>query len=173
MDSKRASARQMLQLAFWCPIKTLVFLRSFTFWWAMFGLREIFSPFKELTRLEWPCSSFRSFLTDNRLSEMLCSRSLLLRLSVVYPARHWCDTRAGCDHHFFDNAMATDPFLSFATLIPDLTSKISNSEKIDRTGHFKFWNYNGGPKNQNKRIVPKNGYIGCKWREDFESALRI
>ena len=41
-----------------------------------------------------------------------------------------CHSRAGCDHHFFGNAMATPAiFMSLGTLIPNLTSKISNSKE--------------------------------------------
>ena len=47
-----------------------------------------------------------------------------------------CNTRSGCDHHFFGNATTAPPILlSFGTLIPNLASEISNSKKIGRTGH--------------------------------------
>ena len=49
----------------------------------------------------------------------------------------------------FVNAMATPPiFMSFGTLIPNLTSKFRIRRKIDRTGHLIFFsNDNGGIKN--------------------------
>ena len=55
--------------------------------------------------------------------------------------------RPGCDPHFFGNAIAMPPiYMSFGTLIPNLTSKMSNSKKNDRNGPFDFFITMGDPK---------------------------
>ena len=71
--------------------------------------------------------------------------------------------RSVCDHHFFGNAMAAPPiFMSFGTLIPNLTSKISNSKKIDRTGHLKFLKLQWGTQKSKLKNLDKRGHLDCK-----------
>ena len=64
---------------------------------------------------------------------------------------------------FFGNAMATPPiFMSFGTLIPNLTSKISNKKKIDRTGHLIFLLITMGDPKTEFENFNKKGHIGRK-----------
>ena len=57
---------------------------------------------------------------------------------------------------FFGNAMSTPPiFMSFWTLNPNLTSKMSNMKKLTALAIWNFYNYNGDPKTKFDKFYKK------------------
>ena len=62
--------------------------------------------------------------------------------------------------------------MSFRTLIPNLTSKFSNSKKWPH-GPFEIFTFTMGTNKSELHNFNKKGHICCKWREDFKSGLKI
>ena len=109
---------------------------------------------------------------DCRLTavELLCGILYSRNTSECCTSLSVVHGRPGCDHHFFDNAVTTPTiFMSFRTLISNLTSKISNSKKMTARQFENFQTYNGGRETNEKLIIlTQNGLYRLKMTNGFQ-----